>query len=106
MRIAVLALAVALGYLFTWPVPVMPVAYEPPEAPGFTGDFAENRALDAAEQISLPGGAAGPEDLAVMPDGRIYATDLEGVLYEISGAAPVEVDRLKGRPLGDRKSVV
>lgn len=100
MRIAFLILVIALGYLFTWPVPVMPVAWQPPEAPGFTGDFAENRALDAAELISLPGGAIGPEDLAVMPDGKVYATDLDGVLYEISGAAPVEVDRLQGRPLG------
>jgi hypothetical protein len=100
MRIALLLLAIVLGYLFTWPVPVMPVAWEPPKDPGFTGEFAENNALDAARQIPLPGGATGPEDLAVMPDGRIYAAGLEGVLYEISGDAPVEADRLGGRPLG------
>lgn len=100
MRILLLALAIGLGYLLTWPVPVTPIAYEPREAPGFVGDYAENNALDAADLIHLPEGAIGPEDLAVMPDGTIYATDLAGVLYDISGAEPVEVDRLGGRPLG------
>ncbi|MEX0366987.1 MAG: SMP-30/gluconolactonase/LRE family protein [Ruegeria sp.] len=102
MRILFLLLLAGLGYLLFWPVPVQPVAYDPPEPPGFTGDFAENNALDAAELISLPGGEIGPEDLAVMPDGTVYTTSLSGNLYRIDGDRPVEVDRLGGRPLGLR----
>ncbi|MEX0316705.1 MAG: SMP-30/gluconolactonase/LRE family protein [Ruegeria sp.] len=102
MRILFILLLAGLGYLLFWPVPVQPVAYDPPEPPGFTGDFAENNALDAAELISLPDGEIGPEDLAVMPDGTIYTTSLSGILYRIDGDRPVEVDRLGGRPLGLR----
>ncbi|WP_171173600.1 SMP-30/gluconolactonase/LRE family protein [Ruegeria sp. HKCCD8929] len=102
MRILFVLLLAGFGYLLFWPVPVQPVAYDPPEPPGFTGDFAENNALDAAELISLPNEEIGPEDLAVMPDGTIYTTSLSGNLYRIDGDRPVEVDRLGGRPLGLR----
>lgn len=49
MRIALGLGLVGLAYLLFWPVPVDPVAYEPSEPPGFTGDFAENRALDSLD---------------------------------------------------------
>ncbi|QAX29054.1 SMP-30/gluconolactonase/LRE family protein [Leisingera sp. NJS204] len=100
MRIVLALLATALGYLLFWPVPVDPVAYDPPAAPGFTGAYAENRALDAAELITLPDGEAGPEDLAELADGAVYTTSLSGNLYRIDGAEPVLADRLGGRPLG------
>ncbi|MBQ4827054.1 SMP-30/gluconolactonase/LRE family protein [Leisingera sp. HS039] len=100
MRNVLALLAAALGYLLFWPVPVDPVAYDPPAAPGFTGVYAENRALDAAELIRLPDGEAGPEDLAELADGAVYTTSLSGNLYRIDGAEPVLVDRLGGRPLG------
>ena len=100
MRILLILVLVGLGYLLLWPVPVDPVAYEPPKDRGFVGEFAENAALDATEIVTLPDGEIGPEDLAVLPDGRIFTTSLSGVLYQIDGAEPVEVDRLGGRPLG------
>jgi sugar lactone lactonase YvrE len=100
MRILLLVVLIALGYLLTWPVPVDPMAYEPPAPPELTGPYAENRALDKATVIDLPSGATGPEDLAVMPDGTVYTTDHDGVLYRIDGDSPVEIDRLGGRPLG------
>ena len=102
MRILTVLAVIGLAYLLLWPVPVEPVAYEPPAAPGFTGDFSENHALDRAQLISLPDGEIGPEDLAVMPDGTVYTTSLSGILYRIDGPEPVEVDRLGGRPLGLR----
>ncbi|WP_264210358.1 SMP-30/gluconolactonase/LRE family protein [Leisingera thetidis] len=102
MRILFVLPAAALAYLLFWPVPVDPVAYDPPAAPGFTGAYAANRALDAAEPVRLPEGETGPEDLAELPDGRIYTTSLAGNLYRIDGPAPVLEDRLGGRPLGLR----
>ncbi len=100
MRAVLILIIAGLGYLLFWPVPVDPVARDMPAPPGFTGDFAENRALDQAALIDLPAGETGPEDLAVMPDGTVYTTSRSGVLYRIDGDAPVEVDRLGGRPLG------
>ena len=100
MRIVLALLAAALGYLLFWPVPVEPIAYDPPTAPGFAGPYAENRDLDAAELVMMPDGELGPEDLAELPDGSIYTTSLSGNLYRIDGAAPRLADRLGGRPLG------
>ncbi|WP_291733247.1 SMP-30/gluconolactonase/LRE family protein [Leisingera sp. F5] len=100
MRIVFALLAAALAYLLFWPVPVDPIAYDPPEAPGFTGPYAENNALDAADLITLPNGELGPEDLAQLPDGAVYTTSLSGSLYRIDGSEPELIDRLGGRPLG------
>ncbi|KIC28760.1 SMP-30/gluconolactonase/LRE family protein [Leisingera sp. ANG-M6] len=100
MRIALALLAAALGYLLFWPVPVDPIAYDPPATPGFTGDYAKNNALSAAALVHLPDGELGPEDIAQPPDGAIYTTSLSGNLYRIDGDEPVLADRLGGRPLG------
>ncbi len=100
MRIALALLAAALGYLLFWPVPVDPIAYDPPAAPGFSGDYAENNALGAAALVHLPDGELGPEDIARTPDGAIYTTSLSGNLYRIDGDEPVLADKLGGRPLG------
>lgn len=102
MRILLVLLAAALGYLLFWPVPVDPVAYQPPKPPGFTGDYASNNALDAATQVSLPTGEIGPEDLAQLPDGRVLTTSLSGNLYRIDTPQPQLIDQLGGRPLGLR----
>ncbi len=102
MRYILALVLIGLAYLVFWPVPVDPVAYEPPEPPGFTGDFAENNYLDTAQLISLPAGEIGPEDIAVMPDGAVYTTGQSGTLYRIDGDQPAEVDQLGGRPLGLR----
>ena len=90
-------LALGLGYLAFWPVPVAPKVYEPLKAPGFTGDFEANDAMSALDHVLLPDGAVGPEDLAVMPDGTIYTTDLAGGLYRIDGPTPQKVEDLGGR---------
>lgn len=71
-RAGVLGLiAAALGYLAFWPTPIDPLAWDPPENPGYTGAYAANDRLTAAEIIPLDG-ARGPEDLAVGPDGALY----------------------------------
>lgn len=99
-RIAAAIFVAGAAYLAFWPVPVDPVAVDIPEAPGFTGDFAENDALDAAALVGLPDGEIGPEDLAVMPDGTIYTTSHDGVLMRIDGETPEVIEPLGGRPLG------
>ncbi|WP_050930553.1 SMP-30/gluconolactonase/LRE family protein [Aestuariivita boseongensis] len=100
MRILLGLVVLGAIYLATWPVSVEPVAYDPPEPPEASGVYAPNTALSQAEWIALPGGAVGPEDLAVMGDGKIYSADLEGRLYRIDGDAPELVAQLDGRPLG------
>ncbi|MBO9444392.1 SMP-30/gluconolactonase/LRE family protein [Ruegeria sp. R14_0] len=100
MRIVLGLLIVGLAYLVFWPVPVQPVVWDPPEAPGFTGEYAENNALDGLELISLPDGQIGPEDIAIIPDGTVFTTSLSGALFQIDGDEPVKVDDLGGRPLG------
>lgn len=101
MKKAFLAVfALGLGYLTLWPVPLTPEVYEPLKAPAFTGDFESNDAMAALELVLLPDAAVGPEDLAVMPDGTVYTTDLAGKLYRIDGEVPELIEDLGGRPLG------
>lgn len=101
MKKAFLAVfALGLGYLTLWPVPLSPEVYEPLKAPAFTGDFESNDAMAALELVLLPDAAVGPEDLAVMPDGTVYTTDLAGKLYRIDGEVPELIEDLGGRPLG------
>lgn len=102
MRVVVVVVVMLFGlaYLLFWPVPVMPVAYDAPEAPGLTGEFEQNNVLAPARLVFLPNRAIGPEDLAVAEDGTIYSADQAGTLYRIDGAEPQVVDQLGGRPLG------
>ena len=100
MRIVIALVVLAGLYLSFWPVPVEPVAYDPPEPPGLTGVYAENSSLSGADFISLPDGAIGPEDLAVLPGRLVYSAGLDGTLYRIDGTAPEVVAKLDGRPLG------
>ncbi len=100
MRIVFGLILIGLAYLVFWPVDVDPVAWEPPKAPEFSGEFAENNALDKLELINLPEDAEGSEDLAITADGAIYTTALSGALYRIDGNTPEKVDDLGGRPLG------
>ena len=99
-RVLLLICALGLGYLLFWPVPVEPEVYEPLKGPDFVGEFENNSAMDALALIPLPQDAIGPEDLAVMPDGTIYTTDLAGRLYRIDGVKPGLIEDLGGRPLG------
>ncbi|WP_170770022.1 SMP-30/gluconolactonase/LRE family protein [Ruegeria lacuscaerulensis] len=100
MRIAIGLILIGLAYLLFWPVAVEPVVWDAPKAPGFTGEFAENNALDRLELISLPDGEEGPEDIADLPDGTVFTTTQSGALYRIDQDAPQKVDDLGGRPLG------
>ncbi|HEY8189014.1 MAG TPA: hypothetical protein VIF64_23310, partial [Pyrinomonadaceae bacterium] len=48
-----LAIALLLGYLLLWPVPISPQAWTPPPAPSLTGQYQLNSSLAGIERLSL-----------------------------------------------------
>lgn len=95
-------LFLAMAYLLFWPVPIQPLAWVPPESPGFSGAYAENDLLSNAELYPLAGGH-GPEDTAFGIDGRVYTGLADGAIVRFSpdGDGPVEtIVNTGGRPLG------
>jgi strictosidine synthase len=79
---------------------IEPVAWTPPRDLGLTGVFEENRRLEVATRIRIPG--QGPEDVVVdrtgriiygLADGRVMKSDPDGTRQEL-------VADTNGRPLG------
>ncbi len=95
------AVLVLVLYLFLWPVPIRPVAWEPQPSPALEGRFAENRVLQAMELYDTPGGQ-GPEDVAIDSDGRVYVGLENGMIlrYAPDGSDPQVFSETGGRPLG------
>lgn len=100
-RLLVVLLAVVVGYLLMAPVPIDPVAWEPPDSPGYEGGHAVNSKLADLELLSI-GDRHGPEDVAVARDGTVYAGTEDGaVLVWPPGARDFDrVIETAGRPLG------
>ncbi len=102
-KILLALLVVLLAYLLAWPVPVDPVAWQPPPPPALEGPYAPNTFLAGAERLDLPDGH-GPEDVALDSLGRIYAGLQDGRIIRMQP----EGDRVEtfaqtgGRPLGLR----
>lgn len=95
------SLAVLLAYLLAWPVPIDPVAWQPPAAPALEDPYAPNDALASVRRIG-EGVGEGPEDVAVDEQGRFYVGYADGRIVRFaSETAPGEtlVDT-GGRPLG------
>jgi len=88
-------------YLLTWPVPIDPVAWTPPEAPALEGQYAANDYLKNVERIG-EGSGIGPEDVAVDDKGRIYAGYVDGriIRFQNDGSYPEVFADTQGRPLG------
>nr|WP_211332106.1 SMP-30/gluconolactonase/LRE family protein [Eilatimonas milleporae] len=84
-----------------WPGRLDPLAWAPPDDPGFTGDFAVNTALGRAEVIALDTGH-GPEDVAVDGQGRLYGGLADGRIVRIlpDGRQEIFAVIAGGRPLG------
>ena len=75
---AVVVLLVALAaYLSFWPVPVQPVAWSAPPAPGYLGAHAANTRLAGLTLMPLPQGESGPEHV-VLRDGKLYVAVVSG----------------------------
>ncbi len=84
------------AYFLFWPIPIDPVAWQPPPDPGYS------RRVGAGEIRSLPEIGAGPEAVAVGPDGWLYTGLQDGRVVRLRpGGAPVETFiQTGGRPLG------
>jgi sugar lactone lactonase YvrE len=101
LKLTGLVIAVALGYLLFWPVPIDPVAWDAPESAGYVGDFEPNEELRALKFLQLDG-HSGPEDVAIGADGMIYAATHGGAILRIDPATKKvsEFTNTGGRPLG------
>ena len=61
--VGILVVAV-VAYLALWPVPIQPVAWDAPAAPGYTGPHAANTKLANLQMIDLKG-EIGPEHIVI-----------------------------------------
>ena len=93
-------LAVLVGYLLLWPVPVAPVAWNPGVAPGYAGLHSANQKLAGLQSIAL-GGDVGPEHIVVR-EGWVYAAVASGAIvrFRPDGSGREVVVTTGGRPLG------
>ncbi len=91
----------AIGYLLLWPVPVKPIGWEAPEDAGLVGDFAPNDTLAAVRTLSIEPHSA-PEDVAIGPDGLVYASVEDGHIVRLGkdGDGLELFAEVGGRPLG------
>jgi sugar lactone lactonase YvrE len=98
--LALLVLALA-AYLALWPVPVDPVAWPAPTAPGYVGVHATNQRLAALQHIDLKG-ESGPEHVATGRDGKLYTAVASGKILRMNadGSALEVFAQPGGRILG------
>lgn len=90
-----------LLYLLFWPVPVDPVAWDPPPDPGLDGPFAPYGELGPVEHWA-DGVLDRPEDVALDTRGRVYTGTRDGIVHRLDRAAG-NLERFAdtgGRPLG------
>ncbi|MES2299192.1 MAG: SMP-30/gluconolactonase/LRE family protein [Pseudomonadota bacterium] len=92
---------IVVGYFGLWPVPVEPVAWQAPKAPGYVGVYASNAKLAGLRQIAL-GAETGPEHVCVGPDGKLYTGVVSGHILRMQpdGNAQEVFSDTGGRPLG------
>mgnify|MGYP002145497094 FL=1 len=88
-------------YLLAWPVPISPVAWTAPKAPGYQGPHAVNDKLAQLNLIELKG-EEGPEHIAIGPDGKLYTTVASGKILQMNpdGSEQKEFANTGGRVLG------
>ncbi|MGK7916530.1 MAG: SMP-30/gluconolactonase/LRE family protein [Prochloraceae cyanobacterium] len=88
-------------YLFFWPVPVNPEAWQVPEIPQLQGIYTPNTYLSAIEQLGK-GEDIGAEDVDVDSLGWIYGSFVDGRILRFTpdGTHSEEFVNTGGRPLG------
>lgn len=94
-------LVVLAAYLGLWPVPIEPVSWNAPAAPGYAGPHAVNNRLAGLRVISL-GSEEGPEHIAIARDGKLYTTVVSGNILRMNqdGSAQEVFANTGGRVLG------
>ena len=105
MKIVALGLGMLLlalmAYLALWPVPIQPVSWKAPAAPGYVGPHAANQKLAGLKMIDL-GGEEGPEHVVLARDGKLYTTVLSGNILRMNpdGSGREVFANTGGRVLG------
>lgn len=102
MKKIILAIALALfAWLLFWPVPIDPVAWQPPVAPELKGRYAANDRLGDARLLAQ-GVGVGPEDVLVDAQGHIYTGYEDGrvMRFTADDNQPELIANTGGRPLG------
>jgi len=96
-----IVLILVAAYLCLWPVPISPVSWPAPTAPGYTGAFAPNTKLAGLHLIDT-GEEVGPEHIAIGPDGKLYVAMESGNLLRMDpdGAHQEVFATTGGRVLG------
>lgn len=99
--IVIAALLAMAAYLAFWPVPIEPVSWNAPAAPGYTGPHAPNNRLAGLQLIAL-GDEEGPEHVALARDGKLYASMASGAILRMNpdGSAQEVFVNTGGRVLG------
>jgi len=99
--LVIVLILVAVLYLLVAPVPIDPVAWTPPPAPGLIGPYAQNNQLAPVQRLSL-GEGRNPEDVALDSGDRIYAGFEDGRIIQLraDGTQPRVFANTGGRPLG------
>ncbi|GDY38487.1 SMP-30/gluconolactonase/LRE family protein [Acidovorax sp. NB1] len=95
------AVVAVAAYLAAWPVPIQPVAWTAPAAPGYQGVHAPNQRLAQLNIIDLKG-EVGPEHIALGKDGKLYTTVLSGNILRMNpdGSGQEVFANTGGRVLG------
>jgi sugar lactone lactonase YvrE len=95
-------LVLVLGaYLSLWPVPIDPVPWHAPTAPGYTGVHLANSKLLGVQNISI-NGEVGPEHVVPGTDGKLYTGVSSGRILRMKpdGSGQEVFSSTGGRPLG------
>ena len=90
-----------VAYLGLWPVPVDPLSWDAPVAPGYVGDHASNTRLANLQMIDLAG-EIGPEHVVVSKDNKLYAAVASGKILRMNldGTGQETFAMTDGRVLG------
>lgn len=89
------------AYLALWPVPIEPLSWKAPAAPGYVGPHTVNQKLAGLRMIDL-GGEEGPEHIVIARDGKLYTTVLSGNILRMNpdGSGREVFAKTGGRVLG------
>jgi sugar lactone lactonase YvrE len=101
LLVIVVLLLILVAYFLLWPVPIKPVSWNAPMAPGYVGPHAVNTKLSNLKMISL-GKEEGPEHIAIGKDGKLYTSVASGNILRMNsdGSAQEVFINTGGRVLG------
>ncbi|SES75530.1 Sugar lactone lactonase YvrE [Nitrosomonas marina] len=82
-KILAILLIILVAYFLFWPVPIEPVSWNAPGAPGYTGPHTSNDRLAELQLISL-NDEEGPEHVAMGEDGKLYIAVASGNILRLN----------------------